>query len=137
MARNPLHPRNNKDHLCHDLDLADMQLQARDYTSGHTDLTDEEKEMMVKMLVEKRIEVKLEYDRQLKPLEQRYYTEMRNRALQLLGSQPLTSDAEAWIRIQAHDRAVARLKELEAGMREACKQRTSEWVEVSSDDEQL
>ena len=72
MAHNPLHPRNNKDHLCHDLDLADMQLQARDYTSGHTDLTDEEKEMMVKMLVEKRIEVKLEYDRQLKPLEQRY-----------------------------------------------------------------
>ncbi|KAE9387173.1 hypothetical protein BT96DRAFT_1005379 [Gymnopus androsaceus JB14] len=134
MAHNPLHPQNNKDHLCHDLDLANEQCCAHDYTSGDSDLTDGEKELMVKVLVEMRVKVKLKYDQRFKPLEQHYYKEMHNHALQLLGpDQPLTDEADRWIHVQARDRAVAKLEAEETDTR---RNASHEWVEVSSDDEQ-
>ena len=72
MAYHSLHPQINKEHLCHDINLVDEQCHAYDYASGHSDLTENEKEAMIKVLVERSVEEKLKYHQRFKPLQEQY-----------------------------------------------------------------
>lgn len=63
-----LHPCNNPNHLCLDIDPED----ACTYIECHTDYDEEEKESMKKILLEMRAQVKDGYDLKFKPLFKQY-----------------------------------------------------------------